>query len=107
MPVSNAYVGERVITIVRTVRFPSELVMHFTSTVVQMLYCLLRSHNAMSCHISSYPLPSPHQTGFPTFLTSLNPVSGSMYSFQLTGYIWFPHSLFAITTPNSFLAVEQ
>jgi hypothetical protein len=47
------------------------------------------------------------QKGFATFLDSLRPVSGSWYSFQLTGYIVFPASLVAIMTPSSFFAVDR
>jgi hypothetical protein len=47
------------------------------------------------------------QTGFATFLVSFSPVLSSTNSLQLTGTIWFPSSLTAITTPNSFFAVEQ
>lgn len=47
------------------------------------------------------------QNGFATFLASLSPVSGSLYSFQDTGYIALPASLTAMMTPNSLLAVER
>ena len=47
------------------------------------------------------------QTGLATFLTSLTPVLSSKNSLQLTGTIWFPASLTAITTPSSFFAVLQ
>lgn len=40
------------------------------------------------------------QKGFATFLLSLAPVSGSLYSFQLTGYIALPASLVAMITPR-------
>ena len=55
-------------------------------------------------------LPSasqPLHTGFATFLVSFAPVLSSTNSFQLTGTIWFPASLTAITTPSSFFAVLQ
>lgn len=45
--------------------------------------------------------------GLATFRLSLNPVSGSLYSFQLTGYIGLPASLVAIITPSSLLAVDK
>lgn len=51
--------------------------------------------------------PSVVQYGFATFLISTIPVSGSLYSFQLTGYMVLPLSLVAMMTPNSFLAVER
>lgn len=35
------------------------------------------------------------------------PVSGSLYSFQLTGNIVLPASLVAMITPYSFLAVDR
>lgn len=48
-------------------------------------------------------------TGFATFRLSLTPVTGSINSCQLTGTICSPNppSPLAITTPNSFRAVEQ
>lgn len=46
-----------------------------------------------------------NQNGFATFLLSVCPVTGSLNSFQLIGYIAFPASLVAIMTPNSFFAV--
>lgn len=45
------------------------------------------------------------QKGFATFLLSVSPVTGSLNSLQLIGYIAFPASLVAIITPNSFFAV--
>lgn len=47
------------------------------------------------------------QYGFATFLSSLMPVSGSLYSFQVTGNIVLPASLVAMITPYSFLAVDR
>jgi len=47
------------------------------------------------------------QKGFATFLGSVSPDTGSLNSFQLIGYIAFPASLVAITTPSSFLAVDR
>lgn len=47
------------------------------------------------------------QYGFATFRGSLTPVSGSLYSFQLTGIMVLPASLVAIITPYSFLAVDR
>jgi len=53
------------------------------------------------------PKISALQNGLATFLLSLAPVSGSLYSFQLTGYIEFPASLVAMITPRLLLAVER
>ena len=47
------------------------------------------------------------QVGFATFLGSLAPVSGSLYSFQLTGTMSLPASLVAMMTPSSLDAVER
>lgn len=49
----------------------------------------------------------PHQKGFATFLVSVSPVIGSLNSFQLIGCMILPASLFAMMTPNSFLAVVR
>ena len=90
-------------------------------------------HAPYSCHVETNPLlcivtlcsgvrafklPPPQtvhprpslrspQKGFATFLLSLSPVTGSRNSFQLTGTIVFPASLFAMMTPSSFLAVDR
>ena len=45
--------------------------------------------------------------GLATFLVSVSPVTGSLNSFQLIGYIVFPYSLFAMITPSSFFAVVR
>ena len=47
------------------------------------------------------------QNGFATFRASDRPVSGSLYSFQLTGNIVLPASLVAMMTPSSLLAVAR
>lgn len=49
----------------------------------------------------------PPQLGFATFLGSVNPVSGSWYSLQLTGTMSLPASLAAIMTPSSLDAVDK
>lgn len=56
---------------------------------------------------STSDLFSAVQYGFATLRGSLTPVSGSLYSFQLTGIMVLPASLVAIITPYSFLAVDR
>jgi hypothetical protein len=51
--------------------------------------------------------PFGSHIGLATLRLSLRPVSGSLYSFQLTGYITLPPSLVAMMTPRSLLAVER
>lgn len=45
--------------------------------------------------------------GLATLRGSLRPVSGSLYSFQLTGNMTLPVSLVAMMTPSSLLAVVR
>ena len=59
------------------------------------------------CPCQNQTLFFPFQNGLATLRGSLTPVSGSMYSFQLTGYMGLPVSLVAMTTPSALLAVER
>lgn len=48
-----------------------------------------------------------NQFGLATLRGSPMPVSGSLYSFQLTGTMSLPASLVAMITPSSLAAVER
>lgn len=71
--------------------------------------CPVHESHAVATGCSSEPNThmSASQYGFATFRLSLRPVSGSLYSFQDTGYIALPASLTAMMTPSSLLAVER
>lgn len=66
---------------------------------------LLSSSESLKVRLSH--AASGLHTGFATFLVSFPPVLSSTNSLQLTGTIWLPASLTAITTPSSFFAVLQ
>lgn len=48
-----------------------------------------------------------NQKGLATFLASTAPVTGSLNSFQLIGYMAFPASDVAMMTPRWLLAVDR
>lgn len=82
---------------------------HGDSNLSLNRHCAVTGSNGTQASSNGWParLAPQTQKGFATFLLSVRPVFGSLNSFQLIGYIWFSASLFAITTPNSFVAVER
>jgi hypothetical protein len=74
-------------------------------TAVPQAYCSQATIPTCPAFSNSIRTSSSPQNGLAAFLLSPLPVTGSLNSFQLTGYISLPSSLLAMTTPNSFRSV--